>query len=278
MMSIYQETASRPPYGDSYDRIYLGETLQALGYDFTYIPQTLSTMDYARGFGRLPAVILTDHQTKGIGRERRVWHDTVGCSVLLSAAVSIPDSKIGVFSDLVGLHVYNAVRDISRNSGVKIKWPNDIVHQDRKLGGILVENRYDERQYVGTTVGIGINVHYAEQELKQYDVDYEATSADIVAGMPLSRQELVIAILRGILPLTSLVGTLADESPEMERLNEQWRQASSFLYQNIVIFSDTTHKTGRVIDTKIGEGILLASGNQREWINRFESDMKVRKQ
>lgn len=97
--------------------------------------------------------VIADHQLQGRGRRRRVWHDRPGSALL--ATVVLPDGPIArdeVLALRVGLWVIEAAAAIGAR-GLRLKWPNDVLHRDRKVCGILIE-----RTAGAAYIGIGCNV------------------------------------------------------------------------------------------------------------------------
>lgn len=188
------------PSGEILDPYNLGELqpqMKKLGYHFQHTAQTPTTMkqaeDHARVGGNLPAVFLTDHQTNGIGREGRVWLDKPGASILVSQINGIKPNTSPAYVDLVALHVCRVINAVS-GTKAQIKYPNDLVIGQQKLGGILVVNINRDGQYLATNTGIG-NIHYTDRELEDCPTDYGATALDLHTPAVNRREGLVLALL-----------------------------------------------------------------------------------
>jgi BirA family biotin operon repressor/biotin-[acetyl-CoA-carboxylase] ligase len=104
-------------------------------------------------------VALADHQTAGRGRHGNSWMSAPGSSICLSLAYSFaatpPDLPAVTLA--VGVGVVLALEDAGVR-GACLKWPNDIVVRDGKLGGILTETHASRSNGTSIVVGIGINV------------------------------------------------------------------------------------------------------------------------
>jgi BirA family biotin operon repressor/biotin-[acetyl-CoA-carboxylase] ligase len=105
------------------------------------------------------AVVLAEHQTGGRGRRGRGWVAPPGGAICLSLGWQYADlpADLSALSLVVGLCVVNALRELDVD-GVKLKWPNDLVTAQGKLGGILIEMRAEAGGPVHVVVGIGLNV------------------------------------------------------------------------------------------------------------------------
>lgn len=97
------------------------------------------------------SVLVTREQTSGRGRQGRKWHSPPG-ALLMTAVMPFDPGRVGWTSLAAGIAVASAVRDLGAPAGVK--WPNDVVLEGRKLGGILVETNDPKL----CAVGIGLNV------------------------------------------------------------------------------------------------------------------------
>lgn len=114
----------------------------------------------ARGDDR-PALLVADRQTRGRGRRGRRWHSAAGSGVLLSLRRPMhrPLRELAGLPLAAGVAALRALRGFGLDC-VSLKWPNDLLVEGAKLGGILVETRAAGRA-VAAVVGIGINWHGA---------------------------------------------------------------------------------------------------------------------
>ncbi len=106
-------------------------------------------------------VVVVEEQTAGRGRDGRTWRSPAG-GVWLAMLLRPPVPVLGAVSLRVGLVLADVVDDlIGRGGGAsraRLKWPNDVLIDDRKVAGILCEGRWqgDALQWLG--VGVGVNV------------------------------------------------------------------------------------------------------------------------
>jgi BirA family biotin operon repressor/biotin-[acetyl-CoA-carboxylase] ligase len=138
--------------------------------------EVFSTQDIAKVFAKdrdgEGNLIVAYKQTKGRGRLQKEWSSPAGG--LWFSFVLKPDclpDKISPLSSLVGLVLCDAIKNIC---GIipKIKWPNDILIDDKKVAGILVESSVCGDKLKWIVVGVGINT----QNDAPQDLSYEAAS------------------------------------------------------------------------------------------------------
>lgn len=104
--------------------------------------------------GNVPPFFVTaNEQTGGRGRQGRVWISEKGRSLVMSFAVRIPAAKLSGLSLAAGL----AVKECFSLENLKLKWPNDLMLDDQKVGGILTESR-SHADRVDVVIGIGLNL------------------------------------------------------------------------------------------------------------------------
>lgn len=146
-------------------------------------------------------VCIADHQTAGRGRLGRRWSAPPGAALMLSVGWLYPPPPPLALAALPLAAGVAARRALERSAGLSIalKWPNDLVWDGRKLGGILVDTaRADGATHV--VIGIGINVAMPQQALDGIS-DWPRGAVDLsraLAGPPPRRQALAVALIDDI--------------------------------------------------------------------------------
>jgi BirA family biotin operon repressor/biotin-[acetyl-CoA-carboxylase] ligase len=165
-----------------------------------YSPVTDSTNSDALAAARRSAphgsVWLSDEQLAGRGRGRRAWDSAVGQGLYVSALLrtSIPAVRLPLLPLAAGLAAADAMRAVS-GLDVDLRWPNDLLIGPRKAGGILIEAHTEGAAVAFAVAGIGINVH---QRSFAQGLSTPATSLDLESGRRISRQLLLISLLKSL--------------------------------------------------------------------------------
>lgn len=148
-------------------------------------------------------VVVAEHQTQGRGRLDRVWETPARTSLTFSLLLrpAVPAADWPWLPLLTGYAVQAALAD--RLPDIALKWPNDVLVEERKLAGILVE-RVETDAGPAAVVGIGINVH---QGLEEMPVAL-ATSVELETGEPVDRTDLLGQVLGSVHGLQGLLGDL----------------------------------------------------------------------
>jgi BirA family biotin operon repressor/biotin-[acetyl-CoA-carboxylase] ligase len=150
----------------------------------------------ARGGGHA-CVIACEHQTAGRGRRGSAWVSARGGSLAFSLLWRF-DAGPAALSGLSLAVAVMAVRALEREgvAGVQVKWPNDLVHADRKLGGILVEASGETAGPSVAVIGLGLNVRL-DPETRERVGQPVADLAECAPTLA-SRTELLAALLESL--------------------------------------------------------------------------------
>jgi BirA family transcriptional regulator, biotin operon repressor / biotin---[acetyl-CoA-carboxylase] ligase len=163
------------------------------GYPYLYAATTSSTQHMLGPELKEGAVAVAEEQTEGRGRLGRTWASPAGvnvlCSLLLEPQVEAP--RLPELSIVAGEACADAIRRVT-GLEPRIKLPNDILLDERKVAGILAEAR-DLR----VILGIGINANVDPADLPQ-DLRTPATSLAAGLGRPVDRVELLVTLLEAL--------------------------------------------------------------------------------
>jgi BirA family biotin operon repressor/biotin-[acetyl-CoA-carboxylase] ligase len=140
------------------------------------------------------AVVLAEEQTAGRGRAGRVWHSdrAVGIYVTVLLRPRLAPVQAPLLTMMAGLSARSAVQAVTGLTA-DLKWPNDLLLNGKKTGGILTEMHAEPGQIRFVIVGIGLNVN---QEKLPGALADTATSLRVETGKTQSRMELLVRLLR----------------------------------------------------------------------------------
>ena len=125
-------------------------------------------------------VAVTDNQTSGRGRHGRTWQSPPGAGICLSVAYtySAQPRNLPALTLAIGLGLIEALEQLGI-AGIALKWPNDLVAGNGKLGGILTESRLLDAGSIHVVTGVGLNVDLPAG----FDVAEESGWAQAVADL-----------------------------------------------------------------------------------------------
>lgn len=167
---------------------------------------THSTADYVKEYKlrALPerTVVVAEAQTQGRGRVGRTWFSPFGANIYLSTYWKLKQNISGL-SLVIGLAVAKSLEA----SGVttKVKWPNDIYFDNKKMVGILIESEFNKNESAQNIfISIGLNVNLQVSKLDEYKeksadlLDNTITDMTTVLGYTPSRNKIIADILTNL--------------------------------------------------------------------------------
>lgn len=181
-----------------------------------------SAMEFAEKGCPEGTVIIADSQISGKGRLGRKWLSPPGknlyMSIILMPALSPRDAAVVTLMSAVA-----CASSIKRLSAIpiSIKWPNDIIVSNKKLGGILTEIKADMDRIFYAVIGIGININLTVEEMPD-DIKGIATSIKNETGNTISRTQAALEILKELDKWYCLLLT-SGKKP----IIQEWRHLSS---------------------------------------------------
>lgn len=203
-----------------------------------------STQTYLKDIiSPLPYVCLAEKQTDGKGRVGRHWHSPFGQNIYLSLLYPFQKdmSELSGLSLMVSLSLLKALQLFFKHKGpFQLKWPNDIMVENKKLGGILIEIQAESYGLTTAIIGIGLNVNMIAQD--QPILDW--ISLRNIYNTSINRNNLCQVLL------TTLFEDLAlFQEKGFEPFQKNW-PLSDALYNHLI-----TLKVGEVMTSGIAKGI-----------------------
>jgi BirA family biotin operon repressor/biotin-[acetyl-CoA-carboxylase] ligase len=186
------------------DKIENARRGSVIGQKVVVFKSTASTNDAAWRYASNPLhhglCVLAESQTKGRGRRGRKWHSQPGQSILCSVLLLDQSIEAELLTLTAAVAAAEAIKKSMTKIGdcpyikCRIKWPNDILSDDKKLAGILVEKQTVRRRH-NFVIGIGINCTQTVDFFAAHDLNFPATSLAIETGQPIDRTALVCELL-----------------------------------------------------------------------------------
>ena len=200
-------------------------------------------------------ICVTEIQTAGRGRRGRSWVAPFGSGVCLSVGWQFSEAPptFSALSLAVGVASVKALERFGARD-VGLKWPNDLMWQGRKLGGILIEMRGESAGPAQVIIGIGINMRMpaaVRLQLAEHQAVLVADVHEILRDRTPTRNALITALIE---ELTSMLEAFATDG--FMRFADDWRALDVLHHANVKIITgnDTTFGVGRGVDD---DGALL---------------------
>lgn len=208
------------------------------------------------------SVLIADAQHAGRGRQGRVWQSPAGDNLYLSLyrRFALAPRALGGLSLAVGIACAEALRALGADE-IALKWPNDLLARERKLGGILIELAPQ-----AAVIGIGINGRMPAAAMRAVEQPW----IDLAAlGLDIPRAALVGALLDALLPALD-----AFERDGLAPLIPRWRALDALAGRRIRVLAGDDVIEGESLGIADDGALRIAT---RDGERRFHSaDISLR--
>jgi BirA family biotin operon repressor/biotin-[acetyl-CoA-carboxylase] ligase len=263
------------------DNIMEREVLQSLlkGRFFGSRLHVFDAIDSTNRFAKMLAaegepegtLVYAEAQTEGRGRWGQTWESAHGkglwFSIILRPAVEIEKATLmtvfAATSIAVGIEKILGIE-------ISIKWPNDLIVQNKKVGGILLEMSHRRNQLSFIVMGAGLNVCHTKEDFSPNLREF-AASLEMIAGLKIDRMSL----------FTDILFRLEQDYQRAQKegfdfiLNE-WKERNSFLNTDITFKISDRNIRGRVKEFRSNGDLLLIRPDGREETYRSNEVCEVR--
>ncbi len=196
-------------------------------------------------------VVVADSQVRGRGRFGRSWVSPPGVNVYMSIVLR-PEMEPKDATLITLMSAVACTLALRRVTGlhITIKWPNDLMVSEKKIGGILTETRMDSKRIEYAVTGIGINVNMDLDVLPDV-VKEVATSIKMETGRLFSRAEIIQEVLNEINDWYNIL-----KEKRHSEITSQWEQLTSTIGRNVEIIIGSEALKG-IAESITDEGLLI---------------------
>lgn len=207
-----------------------------------------------------PLAVFAEHQTLGKGRRGRQWVSPFAQNLYLSFAWPITEglNQIDGLSLVVGLAVLKAIKRIS-GIDAQLKWPNDILINERKVAGILLELIGDPVELCHVVIGIGVNLNMLDSF---GNIDQEWTSLSKETGSNIDRELFAKIVLEEL-------GSYLERQKKsgFSSMRAEWLSAHAWQNRNVILHTGNEFVTGKIVGVgDKGEVCLLVNGRECKYL------------
>ena len=240
---------------------------QFIGQNIEYFGTIDSTNIYASKIAdKSPegTVIIADEQTSGKGRIGRKWFSKNGIyfSIILKPEIEL--TRVSFLTQLAGAALLVALKNVGVD--VKIKWPNDIILNGKKIAGILTEMSAEVDRIFYVVVGVGINLYNQKFD----DEIREKATSILKEGYSIKKEKLLQEFFKEFEIMYQ--DFLCDKK---ERVLEILREKSAVIGREIYIISSGKSKKARALDIdSYGNLKLLLENGEYETV--FTGEISIR--
>ena len=205
-------------------------------------------------------VIVADEQDEGIGRGKKKWASPRGglwMSLIIKPKIDF--AKINMISVISAISVCEAINDISQLKTF-IKWPNDVLINEKKLAGILIDTNTNNNKNDYIIIGIGINI---DVDISKINLSIESNNIiptrvtsihNEIKAKNIDRFILMKQLLRKI----DFYLSLLENDRFHKKIIEIYKNLSNIIGKRVIIYHESLKKySGIVKDIDIGGGLIL---------------------
>ena len=231
-----------------------------LGKKVYFFEEITSTNDYAKDMANNiqeeGTIVIANNQTKGRGRLERAWiSDKGGIFLSLILKPNIQLFNIMQITLLASISICDAIKKLTLLDA-KIKWPNDIIINNKKVGGILTEVIAQVEKISTVILGIGINVNNEKFSL---DLQKKATSIFLENNKTVSKASLIGCFLEEF----EKKYLIYKEKEDFNLFLEEYKKLCLNIGKEVKVIHNKKEMLGKVIDiSNIGEIILKTNNNE----------------
>jgi len=216
---------------------------------------TTSTNDLAKNEAarrREGTAVFAEEQTAGRGRFGRRWTAPKFSALLFSMALhgALKEPAAEALA-LAGAAAVAEAIDETYRLPARIRWPNDVLIEERKVSGVLVENIGADADGRWFVIGIGVNVNVAREAFSPELRDTAASISEFICGRA-DRALIARAILRRLDFWWEML-----KAGQLQRLSETCRRLSALMGRFVTVESGGKRYTGRVVDLDQQYGLVL---------------------
>jgi BirA family biotin operon repressor/biotin-[acetyl-CoA-carboxylase] ligase len=224
------------------------------------IPSTnRHVLDHPPSRERAMRICVAEFQNAGRGRRGRRWTVPFGAGLCLSAGWRFAGNpeQLSALTLAVGVVIGRALQSAC-GVDISLKWPNDLVWDGRKLGGVLVELVAEPHGSCHVVVGVGINVDVNPELLSEL-CDWQLGAIDlrsIVGGALPGRTQLAACVAREL-------GALFAAYPEsgFDAFRAQWQTRDHLFGREVIVLDSSDGLTGTARGIDVDGALLVESAS-----------------
>ena len=196
-----------------------------IGHKIIHYFRTGSTNDVANSLvlegARHGTVVVAEEQVAGRGRFDRIWYSEKGSGIYASVILrpALAPTAAPILTLMAGLAVHHAVTEVT-GLAADIRWPNDVLVNDKKVCGILTEMSAEVDRIHGVVLGVGLNVNHRQMPAELTAI---GTSLRIEGGKSYSRVQVFVTLLKKLEHYYRLLLEGGNTA-----ITERWAMASSY--------------------------------------------------
>ena len=219
-------------------------------------------------------VLAAEWQSSGRGRMGKTWHSALGNALTFSLLWRFESglSSLAGLSLAAGVALIRALHSFGIVQ-VKLKWPNDVLSEERKVAGILIEAQGDMLGPSTVVIGIGLNLSLPPTLLPQLGPAVTALS-DLVAEADVAMPERNALLAKILLELQSVLQAFSAHG--FAALRTEWESYHAWQNKNVmVVLPDGAHASGLAVGVTDQGALILERGQETRIFHTGETSLRL---
>lgn len=242
---------------------------EVLARNFVYLEELDSTNSYllnSKEYMNNGTVVMAEYQLKGRGRKDRDWIATKEQALTFSVLLTknIKSQYLHVVNLGASLAVAQALENLHQLK-VNLKWPNDVLINNKKIAGILIESSSRGNKMERLVIGIGVN---ANQPNFKGKYALMPTSVRLELKRPVSRERLLSEILNQFEEILIKIGT------DKDKVLQNWKARCKMIGEKIRVYDDDKEEFGVFDDIDENGFLILKSKSGSKTIHYGEVSLR----
>ena len=214
------------------------------------------------------SVVIADEQTAGRGRLDRKWFTPKDTALAFSIVLRPTPEERPYLTRIVGLAALAVAVSLRKHGAdAQIKWPNDVLIQNRKVCGILIESVWSGEDIDCVVIGIGVNVLEGSVPPEEMLL-FPATSLEAELGQSLDRVQILHDILVSLIELRPHLGT--------EEFLKQWENLLALRGETVQVETEKAPQVTGQISGLDSDGSLKIRNEHGEFVTVRFGDVRLR--
>jgi len=235
-----------------------------VGRNFIYAEEVPSTntelLNESKFYKKHGTVLFAEKQTAGKGRKNRAWYSDDKLNLTFSILITEPkyfQKKINIINFVASLALAVSIENLYQLR-TELKWPNDILIDNKKVAGILIESSSKGSKIERLVIGIGLNVNQISFQRK---FTIEPTSLKKELGHTVEREKTLAEILNNIEEILNTSIMFPD------KILEDWKAKCKMIGERITVVNDNVKKQGIFNDIDKNGFMVLRTDDKMETLH-----------
>ena len=235
-----------------------------IGRNFIYAEEVPSTntelLSENNFYKKNGSVLFAEKQTEGEGRKNRAWYSDDQMNLTFSILITEPkyfQKKVNIINFVASLALAVSIENLYQLR-TELKWPNDILINDKKVAGILIESTSKGSKIERLVIGIGLNVNQISFQRK---FTIEPTSLRKELGHTVEREKTLAEILNNIEEILNKSIKFPD------KILEDWKAKCKMIGERITVVNDDVKKHGIFNDIDKNGFMVLRTDDKMETLH-----------